>query len=236
MRTIAPEDATMTSLQSYARLAGVLFLISMFAGFYGEMYAPSKILVANDAAATARNIRESEFTFRLGFAAYLIEAMCDIGLSWAFYVLLKPVHRQLALLSAFFGLVATATFAGAELFYLASGLVLRDAPHLQAFTGDQRSVIAFLSLRTYSLGAGVFMVFYGTAMLIRAWLIVRSRYLPAFLGVLLGIGGIGFVTRSFLVVLAPAYATNLLLAPMAIAGLALMIWFLAKGVDERVLP
>ncbi|HVE71796.1 MAG TPA: DUF4386 domain-containing protein [Thermoanaerobaculia bacterium] len=226
----------MTSLKTYARIGGVLFLISMFAGFYGEMYAPSKIVVANDAAATAQNIRASESMFRLGFAAYLVEALCDIGLTWVFYVLLKPVHRQLALLAAFFGIVSTATFAGAELFYLASALVLRDVPYLQAFTAEQRNAIALLSMKAYSLGAGVFMVFYGTAMLIRASLIIRSRYLPAFLGVLLGIGGIGFITRSFLVVLAPAYASNLLLAPMGLAGLAIMTWFLTKGVDERVLP
>jgi hypothetical protein len=53
------------------------------------------------------------------------------------------------------------------------------------------------------------------------------------LGVLLAVSGLGFVTRSFLLILAPAYASSALLLPMALAGLALIVWLLAKGVDFR---
>jgi len=43
-------------MQTYARVAGILFLISMVAGFFGEFYAPSRLIVSHDAAATAKNI------------------------------------------------------------------------------------------------------------------------------------------------------------------------------------
>ena len=82
----------------------------MVAGGFGEAYIPSKLIVSGDAAATARNIRASDLLFRLAFAVYLIEAVCDIALSLIFYMLLKPVRKDVALLAAFFGLVSTALF------------------------------------------------------------------------------------------------------------------------------
>src|SRR5215472_17183797 len=44
------------SIQTYARMAGVVFLIAVVAGGFGEAYAPSQLLVAGNAAATAHNI------------------------------------------------------------------------------------------------------------------------------------------------------------------------------------
>jgi hypothetical protein len=66
----------------YAKLAGVLFLLSMIGGGLGEAYVPGKLIVSSDAAMTAANLKSSDFLFRFGFAAYLIEAICDIALAW----------------------------------------------------------------------------------------------------------------------------------------------------------
>ena len=213
----------------YARIAGVLFLLTMIGGGIGEAYVPGKLIVSSDAALTAANLKSSDFLFRLGFAAYLLEAICDIGLAWVFYVLLRPVHRELALLAAFFGLVSTAVFGCAELFYLASSQVLRDADYLKSFSIDQRNTLALLSLKTYTLGAGAFMALYGIATLIRGYLMFRSGYLPKFLGVLFALAGFGFIARNFLFILAPQYDSPFFLLPMFLAGISATVWFLAKG-------
>ena len=217
--------------QAYARAAGVLFLLSMLAGGFGEFYVPSRLIVPNDAATTARNIETSDTFFRLGFASYLVEAVCDITLTLIFYVLLRPVRRDLALLAAFFGLLSTALFAVAELFYFAVPVILEGAHSLKGFSPDQRDGLVTLSLKLYGYGSGIFMVFYGIACLLRGYLIFRSGFLPRVLGVLLGLAGLGFVTRNFLLVLAPAYASDFFLLPMFLAGLALTVWLLVKGVD-----
>jgi hypothetical protein len=148
-------------------------------------------------------------------------------------VLLRPVHKHLALLAAFFGLVSTALFGVAELFYFSSSLVLRDAEYLKSFSPDQRNTLALLSLKTYGLGSGLFMAFYGIASIIRGYLIFRSGYLPKFLGVLLALAGLGFVARNFVLVLAPQYVSSVFLLPMFVAGVSLMVWFLVKDVDVR---
>jgi hypothetical protein len=224
-------QATAPSIQTYARIAGVLFLLSMIAGGFGEFYVPTKLIVSRDAAATAKNITASMSLFRMSFASYLVEAVCDIALAWIFYVLLRPVRRDLALLAAFFGLVSTATFAIAELFYFAASFILGGADYLKTFSPEQLNSLAMLSLKFYGVGGGVFMVFYGIACILRGYLIFRSGYLPKVLGALLALAGLGFVAHNFLLVLAPAYASDFLLLPMFLAGVTLTVWFLAKGVD-----
>ena len=222
----------MTNMQRWARVAGVLLFLSIVAGFIGEMYVPMKIIAMKDPEATARNILENESLFRTGFAAYLIEALCDTALSLVFFVLLRPVNRDLSLLAAFFGLLATATFATAEMFYFAA-LPTLNATGLAA---AERSALALLSLRMYAIGSGIFMAFYGISQVIRGWLIVRSLYLPKTLGVLLMIAGGGFIVKNFTQLLAPAYSSQFLLAPMFLAMLALFVWLVVKGVDLAAVP
>ena len=215
------------SVQTYARITGVLFLLSMLGGFFGEAYVPSKLIVSRDAAATARNVTESDSLFRIGFASYLIEAICDIALSLTLYILLRPVRNDLALLAAFFGLVSTTLFGVAEMFYFGASVIVRSA----GFSPDERNALALLSLKAYGYGGEVFMALYGIAALIRGYLIYRSRYLPKFLGVLLMLAGVGFVIKNFTLVLAPAYASDIFLLPMFLAALSMTLWFLIKGVD-----
>lgn len=90
-----------------------------------------------------------------------VEATCDIALTLAFYVLLKPVRKDLALLAAFFGLVGTAEFAAAEIFYLAPSLILGGAGYLKTFSPDQLNTLALLSLKLFAYGGATFTVFYG---------------------------------------------------------------------------
>jgi len=103
-----PAQRREPSVQTYARIAGVLFLLTILAGGFGEYYVPSKLIVSTDAAATAKNIIASDSLFRLGFLAYLVEALCDTGLTLVLYVLLRPVSRNLALLAVLFRLMSTA--------------------------------------------------------------------------------------------------------------------------------
>ena len=218
------------NVQRYARVAGALLLISLIAGGLGEAYIPSRIIGA-DATITAANIKNYEFLFRLGFATFLIESLCDIALVLILYVLLKPVNKHLSLLAAFFGLMGTALFAFAELFYFAPPLILGGAPYLKTFSADQLNSLALLSLKFYGYAGMIFTAYYGMGWIVRSYLMFRSSYLPKFLGVLMAIGGAGFVVRNFALILAPAYASDVFLMMMFPGGLVLMAWLLIKGVN-----
>jgi len=218
------------NVQRYARIAGVLFLLSMVAGGFGEAYIPSKLIVSGDAAATVANLKNFDFLYRLGFAGFMVESLCDVTLALILYALLKPVGKELSLLAAFFGLMASATFACAELFYFAPVVIMRGG-YLAAFSPDQINALVLLSLKFYGYAGMITTAYYGMAWIVRAVLIFRSGYLPKFLAVLMAIGGIGFVIRNFLLILAPAYATDVLLMLMFPGGLILGVWLLVKGVN-----
>ncbi len=224
-------DLSSDSIQRYARLTGLLILVSIVFGGFGEGYAPSHLIVAGDAAATASNIRASPMLFRAGFAAYWVEAACDVALAVLFYVLLRPVNRTLALLSAFFGMAATMTYAFAESFYFAPALILSGTSYLRPFSQDQLDALTLLSMKLFNSIGAIFLGFYGLATIIRGYLVYRSGYLPRVLGALFMIGGAGFLLSNALFVLAPSYATQRLLFAMAPAGAAMLLWLLVKGVD-----
>jgi len=220
------------NVQRYARIAGALFLVSLVAGGLGEAYIPSRLIVAHDAAATVANIKNLDSLYRLGFATFLIESLCDITLVTILYALLKPVSKELSLLAAFFGLVGTALFAFAELFYFAPLLLIAGgADYLKTFSPEQLNSLVLLSLKFYGFAGMIFTAYYGMSWIVRAYLIFRSGYLPKFLGVLMAAGGAGFVLRNFLLILAPAYAATWLLMLMIPGGLILTFWLLVKGVD-----
>ncbi len=220
-----------SAIQTYARIAGVLALLSLVAGGFGEAYVPSKVIVATDAAATLANLKSFDLLFRLGFAAYLVEACCDISLALIFYVLLKPVERYLSLLAAFFGLIGTAIFACAELFYLAPTLLLRGAASLSSFSPDQIQALALLSFKMFAMGAAAFTAFYGIAWVLRGYLMYHSGYFPKFLGLLMTLAGFAFIGNNFAVVLAPGHRWGWLLLLMLPGLLSLIVWLLLKGVD-----
>src|SRR5205823_3668014 len=142
IRAVPGDAALAPTLQRYARVAGVAMVLSVVFGMLGEMYIPGRIMVQGDAAATAANILAHPTLFRLGFATYLVEGICDVALCLFFYVLLKPMNRNLALLSAFFGIASMVTYASAQSSYFAASLIVRDSSGMGAFTVEQRSALA----------------------------------------------------------------------------------------------
>lgn len=220
------------SVKTYSRAVGIFLIFTMFGGWFGEVQIPSQFM-AGDAATTAAQLRLDEDLFRLGFSAYLVEAFSDLVLAWLFYVLLRPVHRDLALLSAFFGIVSMSLFAVTKMFYFSAPMFLKESTYLATFSQDQLETLAKVFLSLYGGLSGLFMLFYGTAWIIRGYLTFRSGYLPWFLGVLMALAGVGFVAKNITKVLAPVYSSEMLLAPMFLNVLVLAGWMLVRGVDRH---
>jgi hypothetical protein len=223
--------ARRSSIQTYARIGGVLFLVSIVAGGFGEGLAPSQLIAPGDAAATARHILTSDTLFRAGFASYLVEGLCDAALTAVFFILLRPVDLGLTVGVVVFRIMATATFAFAELFYFAPSVLLTNESYLKTFSSDQLNTLTLLSLNLYGVGGSMSLAFYGAASIGIGYLIFRSQYLPRWLGIAWIIGGACFVLRTFTSVLFPGFPGGILQAPQIVAILLLAIWFLVKGVD-----
>jgi hypothetical protein len=216
----------------YSRLAGALFIVSLAAGAFGESQVPQSLLLARDLAGTAHKMAASVVLFRASFAAYLVEACCDLTLTVLLYELLRPVSRTVSLLTVCFGLFGTAVFATGEIFYFTAALPVVDADVAKVVPPDLQTLITYLGLTIFGYVFGVFAAFYGITTGLRGYLIFRSGYLPRTLGVLLMIGGASFVAENFLLVLMPQWNVPYILFPMMLAMACMALWLLIKGIDR----
>lgn len=221
-----------STAQQYARWIGALYVITIVAGGWGESHVPNTLLIANDLAGTAHRVAISVGMFRGSFAAYLIEAACDITLNVLLYALLRPVSRTLSLLAACFGLMGTAIFAAGELLYFAAALPAVDADVARVISPEAKAALTYLCLTIYGYGFGIFAMFYGTATAVRGYLILRSGYLPRALGAILILGGASFIVKNILIVLGPQYDLAYVIVPMFLAMVSVTLWMLIRGVDR----
>ncbi len=215
------------SPQRTARMSAFLLLLSLIAGGFGEFWIPTKLIVYADADTTARNVLASEWMFRLGFAGYLVEALCDATLTLLFFVLLRPVSANLALLAVVLRIISTAAFAAGETFYFAA-LPIFKGTALHGIPIAERNAFGLLSLKLYGYGAIVPSVFYGASWIVLGYLIYRSGYLPRLLGALMAFAGFSFVASNVLDILAPGFASPYLVLPMFVGALFLMTWLLVR--------
>jgi len=103
------------SPQVYARIGGVLYLIIIVAGLFGEAFVRDRLIVSGDATATANNIVASQLLWRIGIVGDLVMHECDVPLTLIFYILLRPVHKYLALLAVLFNLIQSAVMVANKL-------------------------------------------------------------------------------------------------------------------------
>jgi hypothetical protein len=101
--------------QVYARIGGMLYLFNILAGLFGEVFVRNNLIVAGDAASTVHKIMASSLLFRSGIAGDLLMHASDVPMILIFYVLLKPVNKDLSLLAALFNLVQTAVLVANKL-------------------------------------------------------------------------------------------------------------------------
>src|SRR3712207_5140675 len=215
-----------TSPRRLARIAGALYLINIVLGAFAIGIVPAIITVGPDAAATAHNIQTHELLYRLGLAAHVLVTVTNVPLAVIFYDLFKVVNRRLALLDASFILVATAIEASLLLNEFAPLFLLGGGPYAAALPAAQAQALAYLSSDLSGIGYSLHTVFFGLDIILIAYLVLRSAFVPGAIGVLLAIDGLAYLTYSFADLVAPSFAADLvpwiqLPAPIAEGALCL---------------
>lgn len=225
-----------SSPQLYARIGGALYLIIIVIGLFGEMFVRDKLIVSGDATATAKNIMASESLWRFHIAAELVLLICAIVLLMILFVLLRPVSRELTLLALFFNLVSIGIEAATAMYLMVALFPLGNAAYLRAFTPEQLYAMAYLPLRSHGYGFSVSLLFFGCFCVVIGRVIFRSAFLPKIIGVLMQIAGLCYLTDSFALILAPAFANRLfpaILLPAFVGEASLCLWLLLKGVNVQ---
>src|SRR5215472_9101517 len=215
-----------------ARIAGVLYLLTILTGIFAEGFVSERLVVSGDAAATATNILAHRSLFEWSFTVYMIEMACQIMTTALFYFLLRPVSRSIALVAAFLSLSGCIIKTFSRVFYIAPLFVLGGVPYLNVFSPQQLQALALLFLKVNDRGAAMALAFFGFEALLNGYLIFRSAFLPRILGVLSMLGGLGWLTFLYPPL---GYSVFLYVAVFALLGSAAMIfWLIVFGVDEQL--
>lgn len=135
-------------------------------------------------------------------AVNLVASACYVVVTSLFYVLFKPVDASFSLIAAVFSLVGC-VLGALDTFHLVPS--------------------PLSSINT--------LVFFGVYCLLIGYLILRSTFLPRILGVLMALGGLGWLTFVSSTLASALSPYNL--APGIFGEGALTVWLLAKGVNAQ---
>jgi hypothetical protein len=222
-----------TSPQFKARLAGFFWLMTIITGIFAFV-AASGLVVFGNAAATATNLLAHESLFRGAISADLVATVCYVAATLLVYELLKAVNGTVSLLAAFFSLIGCSIGAFGVVLRIAPLVVLGNSQYLNVFTAEQQHAMAYLFLRIYGQSSSVSFVFFGLHCFLIGCLILRSTFLPRFIGVLMFCAGVGWLTQGFTNLLSPALGRSIssFLMPLGILGEgSLTLWLLIAGVN-----
>ncbi len=215
------------------RLAGALYLGTIVAGLFAEIGSRGSLIVGSDPSATATSILGNQALFRAGLVGDLLMLACYVGVTALFYVMFEPVSRRVSLAAAAFSMIGIAVLA-VDSFFLLAALRLLAAPSYLAAAMDatQREAMALLSLKLHDDGYDLCLVFFGVYCVMLGWLVWRSGFLPKFIGALMALAGVCYLTNSTADLAAPVFARALsphLMDPTLIGEAALAVWLLAFG-------
>ena len=224
----------MTSIKRTARIAGLWYLGFTLGPFY-LLYVPSQTVVRNNAAATAARVLSHETLYRWGMLAETLGAVIFIGLGLALYRLLGDVDRHRARQLLALVLVSSALGLVTVVFNAAALLVFRGGDAFAVFDSHTREAIGMLLIRTHGHANGINQTFWGLWLLPFGRLVVRSRFLPRWLGHWLVLDGVAWVIVGITWFLAPDYADALFryFQPVFLAELVAILWLLIIGAKEQ---
>ena len=218
------------ALHRNGRIAGALYLVVVATGMLCLAWVPSQL--GTDVADAAARIG----LFRAGIAAFMAMQVAFLLLPLALYRVLGDVDRRAATLMV--ALAAASVPIGLmALSHRMEALSLLDSTAAQATAAVDAAFAA--SLQRYGHGLRIASLFWGLWLLPFGWLVLRSARIPRVLGVLLMLGGIGYVVKVF-GGLMPGFADSAFARyatlPAALGEIGSCLWLLAFGARASRVP
>ena len=222
------------SLKRRARIAGLWYLGFTFGPFY-LLYVPSKTVVLNDAAATAARVLAHETLFRWSMLAEALGVVIFIGLSLALYRLFESVDRHRARELVALVMVSAALSLVTLVFNAAALLVFRGGEGFSGLDVHTREALGMALIRMHGQANGINQTFWGLWLLPFGWLVVKSRFLPRWLGYWLLLDGIAWSAVGMTWFFSPDSANAMFhyLQPIFFAEIVAMLWLLIVGAKEQ---
>jgi len=220
-----------------ARLAAALFFfVCVPLALWDQFYVANKIFVPHNPVATANNLHSNEFIFRSSIITHIIGFLIFVYMIVLFYRIFRPVDKHLSRLMLLSILAQIPVVFVFEVFNYAALMVVKSDARATFDMAQQQEVAYFLiRVLRYATGAGMGKFFLGLCFIPFGMLVFRSGFAPKIIGVLLIIGGVGYVA-DFIIVILLQRADYLLVRSYLIyttlAYATALLWFLIKGVQS----
>lgn len=223
----------MNSINKVARTAGLLYLFYIVTSVVANLFGK---FVFVEAPVTIEHILTHASQFRIGFVINLFSVAFFLLAAWALYVLLKPVNKDLALLFLLFNVAGFAVWLFSSLCLFASLILLNGTEAIKAFQPDQVQALAVFFFGVYKTGVVIAQVPYGVWLFPLGYLVLKSRFLPKVLGMLLIADGIcqfvyvcqRLILPNLAVIAYPCLVTSF------IAEVSLALWLAIKSVKPQL--
>jgi hypothetical protein len=230
----------MNSIKKQGRLAGLLWFLCALTGAFGLIYIRSNVLVPGDAAATAAHIVASEFLFRAAIVGNLLSQVFLFFFGLTLFHLFKEVDRKLAMVFLGSVMLTVGIAVVNNLNSFGALVVLSQTDYLKVFSPEQLHAVAMFFLRMgNSFGQGLLEIFWTPYFFAFGLLVIKSRFLPKILGILLLIMSIGYaaniLTKFLVPQFYPAFFTELAMSLGALGGIPTMLWLLIMGAKDQPL-
>jgi hypothetical protein len=238
------KGASVDTIKKRARHAGLLYFVMSLIAVIGLEYAPGKLIVHDDAAATAANLRAHETLLRISMASELAHQAICIWLAMALYDLFRGVDRHQAQLLVILGALVSVPIMFANVVNDVAALTLaKGGGFLTVFDPKQLDALSYLFVRLHSAGVMVTSIFWGLWLFPFGILVIRSGFIPRAFGWMLFAAGASYLVDATQWVLAPGawpvvgQVTDIL----RIAEVPIIFWLLiwgarGPGVNDAIAP
>ncbi len=219
---------------SVVRIASFLFFFVCVPLSVWETNVQSSVFVPQDPVATARNLLDHEFMFRISIVSHVIDTIFFLVMAFLFYKVFSPLDKYLATF------MIVPIVAQLAIVFLLEGLNFTALMTLKAearagFDVIQQQEAAYFLMRIHRFGFGADKIIFGLFFIPLGIAVYRSGFAPRFVGVLMMMGGIGYVADTCLYILLQRadYVTVQSIKLYSSACYAIgLFWLLVKGVHE----
>jgi hypothetical protein len=213
------------------RIATALFFFVCVPLSLWETRVQSKIFVPQDAVATAQNLLAHEFIFRTTLISHIIGTVVFILMVMLFYRIFRPVDNHLAKLMIIPILLQFPIVFILEAVNFTALMTLKSDAR-STFDVLQQQEVAYFLLRLHRYTFGADKLVFGLGFIPLGLLVIRSGIAPRIIGLLILIGGVGYVMDTILYMLLQR-VTYLTVQPLKLISSVLyslgFLWFLVKG-------
>jgi Domain of unknown function (DUF4386) len=230
-------DEIVYSLKNKGRIVFLFWALYAVPAIFSLQYVRPKLIVFGDAAATVNNIMAHEFLFRMGIVSHLFAQVFLLLFGMAVCRLFKGVNKTWTTIFWTSILMTVAITVVNTLNYVAPLVVLGKAAYLNVFRQEQLHAIVMIFIRLSNSGQALYEIFWGLYLFAFGLLIIKSRYMPVILGILMIVGSLGFPINTFTKLLVPefypAVFTRMTMLFSGLGVLPALFWILIIGVKEH---